>query len=102
VSISQSLNQKPKAGQPQANSLGSNSMLRPALEDDMLRTNSESGTMQRFSFLNSAAVRRMVLTLALIAPVAMAGSALAQQSATPDAPAPRPPPKPSPSSSPRI
>ncbi len=44
--------------------------------------------MQRISFLKSAAVRRMVLALALLAPVAMTGPVLAQQAAAPPADAP--------------
>ncbi|HTJ63238.1 MAG TPA: protein TolQ [Alphaproteobacteria bacterium] len=47
--------------------------------------------MQRTSHLTSTGLRRLVLTLALLAPVAVAGSAWAQDAAAPAAPAPAAP-----------
>jgi biopolymer transport protein ExbB len=47
--------------------------------------------MQRTSHLTSAGLRRLVLTLALLAPVAVAGSAWAQDAAAPAQPAPAAP-----------
>src|ERR1700761_3794041 len=64
----------------------------PSPSADLLRTNSESGTMQRSYHLTSAGLRRLVLALALAAPVAVAGSAWAQQAAAPPPAAAAPPP----------
>jgi biopolymer transport protein ExbB len=57
-----------------------------------MRNNSESGTMQRNFHLIPAGLRRLLLTVALVAPVALAGSALAQQAAPTTSPAPAPAP----------
>src|SRR5579864_7211675 len=61
---------------------------RAAIEIDLLLTNSESGTMQRSLNLTSKTIRRSIVLLALLAPIAAVGSAWAQQQAAPDAAAP--------------